>query len=93
MDHVDQPRRRVNGVKSLPIGWAVAWAVWSVLTLLFVALRILPALAEFMDLVDRHPAMMLQWRGALAFGSLFGWFVLGLLALIYLLAFFRRWSD
>lgn len=84
------PIKKGQGFKSVSKGWAALWGVWSALTLVFVCVRVLPAFARFMELVDRHPEMMLDWRGVLGLGTLLAWFVLGLLALLFLQLSVRR---
>jgi predicted metal-binding membrane protein len=81
-----------RGVKSLSRPWAALWAFWSVAILVFVCARILPALVGFMSLASERPETMLHVRSLLAVGYLLAWFVLGLLALVYIQAFLRRSS-
>ena len=75
---------------NMHLGWVIAWLVWSIATVVFVALRILPNGNELFDLLNRHPELLGRAEGWLVVVPHLLWFIMGVLALVVLQACLRR---
>ncbi len=78
---------------NMHLGWVVGWLVWSVATVVFVAVRVIPQGDELFGVLNSHPELLRDAEGWFAVVPHLLWFIMGVVALVVLQASVRRVTN